>query len=80
LRFFSILSDNDIGDPFMLTIPVVEHYLDEYYFETPTLFISHHGSVIIPTNKAAGLRLDGRALSRSDEKRTSLTNDMHTNV
>jgi hypothetical protein len=72
--------DNDIGDPFMVTIPAVEHYLDEYYFETPTHFISHHGSVIIPTNKAAGLRLDGHALSRSDEKRTSLTNGMYTNV
>lgn len=72
--------DNDIGDPFMVTVPSMDHFADEYFFRTPTHFDSHHGTVIILTSKASGLRLDGHLLTRLDEKRINVVEGGVTNV
>ncbi|XP_053382874.1 uncharacterized protein LOC123541413 [Mercenaria mercenaria] len=70
--------DNGIGDPFMVTIPSIDHFVDDYFFKTPTHFDSHHGSITILTSKVDGLRLDGNILSRLDEKQTNFTAEGQT--
>ncbi|XP_053382873.1 uncharacterized protein LOC123541463 isoform X2 [Mercenaria mercenaria] len=55
-------ADGGVGDPFMALIPSLDQFSSEYYFKTPNLFDSHYLTIVIPTNKVSGLRLDGASL------------------
>ncbi|XP_052274076.1 IgGFc-binding protein-like isoform X2 [Dreissena polymorpha] len=66
------LVDSVLGDPSMITIPSTNSQESEYFYETPFSIDNHYVSITIHTDQAKGLRIDGSAISRSDELKTTI--------
>jgi len=58
--------DSTNSDPFMMVIPGVDQYLDEYIFSTPpTGFSVHYVNIIHPQTNLSTLKLDNTSISSS---------------